>query len=192
MNTRMKKAIINTLVVLFCSTAFSQNTWTFNPKVGIGSTFLYNNPPNASATGKMGYEVDALIRYGQRLYGVSGLEWSQARTDLSGIGVTGVVDIQSVSIPLMLGYGLSEYHDLNPRIYGGMAWSFVTSINENYEGLDKDDFTNSIFGLRAGLGLDLMIFTFDLEYEHSISPLFKNFDETTYGRVKFTLGILIE
>ena len=188
----MKKVILHLLVLLFCTLSFGQNDWKFNPKVGIGSTFLYDNPTGTSSTGKMGYEVDVLVRYGQRFYGVSGVEWSQARTDLTGVGVTGIVDIQRATVPLMLGYGLSEYDDLNPRIYGGMAWSFVTSINENYEGLDKNDFNNSIFGLRVGLGLDLMIFTFDLEYEHSVSPLFKDYDDTTFGSVKFTLGILIE
>ena len=172
--------------------SYCQADWKFNPKVGIGSTFLYNNPPNTSSTGKLGYEVDVLARYGNKLYGASGIEWSQTRTDLNGIGITGVVDIQSITIPLIIGYGLSEYEDLNPRIYGGASWAFIASINENIEGVEKNDFHDSVLGLRAGVGLDLMIFSIDLEYEHSASPLFKDYNSTTYGRVKFTLGIVLK
>ena len=188
----MIRTILIPLFLLSSFLGYSQNSWTINPKMGIQSLFLYDNPPNTSSNGKLGYEVDVLARYGQNFYGTTGLEWNQTRTSLSGTGTTGSVDIQAITFPLILGYGLSDYSDLKPRIYGGTSWTIITSINENFEGIEKNDFKKSIFGLRGGIGLDLIIFTFDLEYEHSVSSLLKDFNNTSYGRVKFTLGILLQ
>ena len=139
----------------------------------------------------MGYAVDGLIRYGNKVYGLSGIEWNQVRTSLSGTSTTGLVDVQSIAIPLMIGVNLSEYPDLNPRLYGGISFTYITSINENLEGYSKNDFHESILGLRGGIGLDLIIFSFDLEYIHSLTPLFNANKNTTYGMLKFTTGILI-
>lgn len=54
--------------------------------------------------------------------------------------------------------------------------SLVTSVDDGGSPLaiKKDDFKSPVFGWNAGIGVDILVFFFDLNYQFGLSDVFEN------------------
>jgi hypothetical protein len=50
----------------------------------------------------------------------------------------------------------------NLRINAGPSFSYLLSVGENDLDLTKDDYKDAVWGLQAGLGLDVLFLSFDI------------------------------
>ena len=86
------------------------------------------------------------------------------------------VNLNTVQIPVMVGYQLLNLKAVKLRILGGPTVSVV--VNEEIE-IDKnipnpiteDDIKNGIWTLDAGFGVDILMFTIDVRYEWGLNNL---------------------
>ncbi|MCB0805757.1 MAG: hypothetical protein KDC05_08145, partial [Bacteroidales bacterium] len=91
-------------------------------------------------------------------------------------------DISGIRIPAFVGYQIIGGDDENIfglRVFGGPTASWVTKIEANDNKLEKDNFNNLIWGIDAGVGIDVWLLFIDWGYEWGITQVFKDDPEKT-------------
>ncbi len=103
----------------------------------------------------------------------------KSRIDFVEDGDLGPIDIpdydvnfEGLRIPLFLGGDLIEGENWGFRAYTGPNASIVLSTNDGLPGYEDDAFREILWGLNAGLGLDLGIVTIDLSQEWRLNNVF--------------------
>lgn len=139
--------------------------------------------PNEES-GRVGYALGGLLRFGGRLYFAPGLFYQSTGFQATGSDTISLetieetVGVSSVQVPVYIGYNLTGAADANStstlgvRIYAGPSISWVTSVADNDFGLTKDDYASTIVGGVLGAGVDISTFTIDLNYEIGLSEVF--------------------
>ena len=87
-------------------------------------------------------------------------------------------DFQTVDVPVLLGLKIVDKRSFNFRVYAGPLFSFITNKNRVdpdptqtgyegtfFDGISLDDFDDNYMGWQAGIGFDVLFFTFDARFE---------------------------
>jgi len=76
-----------------------------------------------------------------------------------------------VKIPVYAGYHLLGHESgaLALRLFAGPAVSIPGKISKGDDQISKDDISNAIFAVDAGVGVDILFLFVELNYEHSFS-----------------------
>ena len=102
-------------------------------------------------------------------------------------------DIHGVRIPVFVGYqiiGGDEENMFGLRVFGGGSMSWVTKIEGDGTNLDKDDFNNLLWGVDAGVGIDVWLLFLDVGYEWGLTQVFKEDpSEATNNTLWINLGM---
>jgi hypothetical protein len=181
----MKKLIVLAIVVLFALPGFSQVK--FGLKAGVSTTSLSMPSIKTITSGQTTYTVDALTaaKYGfhggafvritlfgvyiqpEFLFATRSNEYTVINVTNQTSPVSYVVkqNFNKLDIPVMVGLKLGPL-----RINAGPAATFlINSPKELINNPDyKDRYSKMTIGYQAGLGFDLLMFTFDLRYEGSL------------------------
>lgn len=150
-----------------------------NPQAGVTwSNYAFDDDVDINKdSGRVGYALGGNVRFGEKMYFAPGLFYQQtgfeatATDTVSASDVTEAVGINSLHIPLYLGYNLSAT-GVGFRVYAGPTVTLVTGVADNDFGLVKDDLESTIWGGVLGGGFDLTSITFDLNYEIGLSEVF--------------------
>ena len=95
------------------------------------------------------------------------------------------VNINSLKIPLGLGYDLVHENNFRFRVYGSAVANLILNVDENDLGVTKEMYNNLNMGANVGAGIDLFILTIEANYEIGVSDLFNNGDN---GIISFGTG----
>lgn len=169
----MKK---NCLLVLFClllSLSYGQRNKFFqlNPQFGINSSRLSTDPDFAEPSARVGYQFGADLRIGGKMFLEPGVYWYRVGSDLlttdqvTSQPLQDQVKINYLKVPLCVGYSVLDTRLLKFRGSTGLVPSFYSGIKDNIINLNNEDFNKLVLGLRFGIGVDILLFTFDLDYE---------------------------
>ncbi len=146
--------------------------------------------------GTTGYQLGGTVAFGEKFYVEPGFFWQRDNYDVNDPGDLGD-DIKkggysTIWIPLNVGYSLlgSEETTFGLRVFGGPSVKFVTSVVEE-GGITKDDFNNLLWGVNAGVGLDVWILFADLGYEWGLNEVIKSVDNSTNHHFWINFGVRI-
>jgi hypothetical protein len=189
----MKKFLLLLLGTLLINFASAQ--LTVNPQFGVNASRLTSDPAFANnPEGRVGYTIGLNLRIGDRVYLQPGGFWSQQGSrlvttdDLGDIEFQDDLDINFIKVPVLLGYKLVDGYGFALRIGAGGVANFLVDVKDNPFGKTRDDFNDTTFGLRAGLGMDIFFLTLDVDYEYGISHYFTDGSEKQQ-MLSFALGI---
>ncbi len=131
---------------------------------------------------EVGFTFGVDVMFGSRVYGQGGLHYETTKNSLHpDAGGSSSLKVSKVRIPLLLGYKLFDSdtdHFFNIRAFTGPNVSLVTSVDDGESplGINKDDFKSSVFGWNAGVGVDILVFFVDLNYQFGLSEVFEDLD----------------
>ncbi|NVK27834.1 MAG: PorT family protein [Flavobacteriia bacterium] len=174
----MKRVTTIIAAVLVASSAFAQ-TISVRPSFGFNLTHLTNEGVQwNSKEQRLGYQFGAGLMVGDKFYVEPGIYWNTMTKDLYDVNDPNEEifsnTIHSIRLPVTVGYHLigDESGIFDLRIFGGAAGSFITSVNSDAPGLEKDDFNSLLLDLHAGVGIDLWILFVEWHYLQGLTPVF--------------------
>lgn len=178
----MKKAFLLSALVFLTSVTFAQ--FTIGPKIGFTIGKLNTNFEEAKEEAKPGFQFGAFARFGDKLYLQPELMFvskgGTIQTDLNKSSVK----LNTMQIPIMVGYRLLNLKVVNLRVMGGPALSFIINkeitIKEGEQFIKDTNIKDAIWSLQLGAGVDVLMFTLDVRYEWGLNNLYDPQGETSY------------
>ncbi len=189
----MKKYSILIFFTLVTGTLFGQGADKdvyVNIKGGLNFSGLSDEPEGVSTNNKIGYNAGLDLRLGSGIIflqpGAFYYEYNQefsvnANTPSAS---TQEIKVQSIKIPVQLGLRPLTTDILAIRINAGPAFNFPVNVSRESGNLtiNRDDYKSASVGGVVGAGIDLSVFTFDVNYEFGLS------DYVDFSNSNFTSG----
>ena len=164
----MKKLL---LLVFVLATTLLHAQSQFNLKGGLNFTqqsdiFFEDGEIN----GAQGFQIGAEWRLGNRLYMAPGLYYFEHQSDVTFVNEVNLdpiqIQFQGVRVPLYFGADLVRGETIGFRLYGGPNISFILNHEKDLANFfDDDPVRETLWGLNAGMGIDLGFISFDLTHE---------------------------
>jgi hypothetical protein len=184
------------VLALFCFHASAQAVIVLTPQIGVNASRLTSDPEGAENSMRPGWQAGGYLRLGQdNLYLQPGIFWYRISTQLETkeslqesqvFGNT----IDSIQIPLMVGFHVINTGRFNLRLQLGAAADIITGVDENPR-ISKEDLNDMNWLLKAAVGVDIAIVTLDLGYDKGISNYFKDDADNTgkMDSIVFNVGL---
>lgn len=192
----MRKLILIFIsVFLFFSNTFGQLPFSLGAKVGFNSSKMITEITNVTDIKnhvKTGLLAGAFIRINlSALYLQPEIYFAKKGGDFQSTTIpqfqnkvfTQQTVLNTIDIPLLVGVKLINLNVVNLRIMAGPVISFVTSkdisnqvdnVSSGSLALATTDYKNSIWSIQAGIGIDVLNFTFDVRYEWGLNNISDN------------------
>ncbi len=173
------KKLLFFLVILLAGQTILLGQFELRPTLGITRSAL-KDFSEVDIKSEVGYTFGVDIMFGSRVYLQSGLHYESNKNKLyPDSGGSSTLKVSKVRIPLLVGYKLFDSntdHFFNVRANTGPSVSFVTSVDDGESALaiKKDDFNSSVFGWNAGVGVDILVFFVDINYQFGLSDVFED------------------
>lgn len=155
-----------------------------NPKVGVNLSALDTKLQDIDAEARAGWNAGFDLRMGKGLVFLSpGLHYYSVTARLfkeidspDDVDLSEETTIQSIRVPVNVGVRLTGSGGLlNLHAKGGIVPAYVINVKERPSfNLDMEDLNRLTWGANVGLGLDVLFFTVDLNYEIGLSKFFKD------------------
>ncbi|MFK7969517.1 MAG: outer membrane beta-barrel protein [Bacteroidia bacterium] len=146
------------------------------PQVGLNLTRYNTDPPPFVQTARVGLDFGGQVRIGGQFYVQPGIafmrqqvELEEIRFPLPPIPNRDQINQNSLMLNALIGYNLIYSDAFCFRINAGPTATWVTAVSTNKLNLTKSNFNSIQYGARAGLGIDIAVFTFDLNYDHGLN-----------------------
>ena len=102
-----------------------------------------------------------------------------------------ILEISRVKLPVRLGYYFSDVDNLvRFRMNVGVQGSWLMEIKSDEDTFNEDDFNDTLLDATAGIGVDIIWLTFDLNYTYGLSPFLKVNDSHS-NVVTATVGLAL-
>ena len=165
----MKRIFLLAAILGIASLTFGQ--FTLGPKIGVNMSKLSTNIEDVTEDMKTGFQFGAFARFGKKLYVQPEVLFSTKGGTLSNYSedATVKVNLNTVEIPVEVGFKLLNLKVVSLNIMGGPSASFVVKeeieINKEIENpITEDHIKNTIWNFNLGIGVDVLMFTFDVRY----------------------------
>lgn len=178
----MKKLFLLFAGLLSINIASAQ--FSIGPKVGYISTKLSTDKDDIKTSLKDGLIVGAFARIGNKFYIQPEINWYTSgtvfkRPELESLSpFEQEIKLNNIQIPLFVGIKLIDLKLVNLRATGGVTANFV--VNKSIITFDGDNYINPIkesdindihWGLQVGAGVDVLMFTLDVQYIAGMSKI---------------------
>jgi len=184
----MKKLILLAGLLWIGVSLPAQNLISFGPKVGWNSTRLSKDYKDYLQDMKSGFQggiffslnLDKFYVQPEGYFSLKRGTFESSIEDpfnpAGSLNVKQTVRLQTVDVPLLLGYRLLDLKLAKLRIWGGPVASYVLdkqytlSIDgvDQSERISRDDFKDATWSVQFGAGLDLLMLTFDVGYDFGL------------------------
>ena len=192
----MRKTILTLSFLTLVLSTFAIGPFTIGLKAGINSNKVTTDNTtvsNFTSPGKSGYDVGVFARFGKKVY----LQPEVLYCVINGYSTSGTsssqtVKLNTIQIPVLLGFKVIDLKLASLRIFTGPAMSYVTtksitSIPSNI--LSGNDFKNSYWDWQAGAGIDIGMLTLDVRYGFGITKLSDTANSYTNNGKVITMSI---
>ena len=185
----MKKITLVLVVILLPVTIFAQGLISFGPKIGWNTDRLSTDYSAYIKDFKSGFQGGFFFSlYINKFYIQPEAYFSIKRGALettfgnptdpnSTLNISQSVSLESVDIPILLGYKLLDLKLARFRIWGGPVASYL--VNKEYSlsvngfnqssRITREDFKSATWSAQVGVGIDLLMLTVDVGYEFGLS-----------------------
>ncbi len=160
------------------------------PQVGVNLFNFNDNYEDGEFNGKSGLHIGAEIRSGKKFYVSIGGQYFRFNSRFEGIAGLFDYDVkmEGVRVPLYVAGDLIGAERWGLRLFVGPSASFILSTDDELPGFEDDAFNDLRWGFNAGAGLDLGIFTLDLNYEIGLNNVFSNKNIEAKSNILFVTG----
>lgn len=179
----MKKLTTVLIVLLFSGSMFGQ--FHFGPQVGYAASNLTVSGSDIVNNLKSNLLIGAFARFGEKIYVQPEVNWLTQGSSFSyqpslndPLNVEQKIKLNSIQVPLSVGWRLINLKVVNIRIMGGITANFITNVeidNDPPTGSDywitKDDFKNVQWQWQLGAGVDVFMFALDVKYFGGINDI---------------------
>ena len=141
------------------------------PQIGVTS-IDYSVEDLDSSTGAA-FEIGGKVRIGPRFYVEPGIFYKYGGGTLTDGTDEGDLDIGDFRFPVVVGLKVVASRVLELRVFGGGNVAFVTTASGSgaLEEVEKDDIAGTLWGARAGAGVDFTLITVDVGYDWGLTNM---------------------
>lgn len=165
---------------------FAQAQIRVSPKVGVNVSSVDQSLTDFQAEGRAGWNAGLDLRVGDGLFFLNpGLHYYSNTARIvdnldedTRIDFTEETTIQSLKAPLNIGLRITGDNGLlGLYVKGGMTPTYVLGVDKtDFFDFDEDQLNRLTWGANVGVGIDVLFFTAELNYESGISDYFKDVD----------------
>ena len=147
--------------------------------------------------GSAGYQFGGGVLIGNKFYVEPSLQIGKMTSTISD-QTTSLDDFEMkqsfVRIPVYAGYHLLGAEDqmLALRVFAGPAITIPGKLDNELSIVEKDNMNKSLWGVDAGVGLDIFFLFVELNYEHSFTDRFIDGAEGKHNSVYINAGVHID
>lgn len=177
----MKRILLSFALIVSVTAVMAQ--LSLGPKIGYTASRLTTDSEQVKEEFKNTLHFGAFARLGTKTYLQPELLFMTKGTKFGYSFAEGAeqdIKLNTIDIPVLLGFKLIDMKVANIRAMGGPVASFVIDKSiETTSGLaaelpTKDDFSDTNWGLQAGVGADFLSLTLDIRYEFGLSDMFED------------------
>ena len=168
----MKKSLLLIALILSGLTATYAQV---EIKALVGTNFASLNGHNLTdVKANGGYHFGGGLLFGDKFYVEPGIQFGKKSSTITMSTTEFDFDQNFVRIPVYAGYHLLGHESgaLALRVFGGPAVTIPGSIKKGDDQISKDDINNALWGIDAGVGLDILFLFVEVNYEYSMSDHF--------------------
>ena len=176
----MKKIVLIILLLIgFSMFSFSQTT--VKVAFGINTSRLNTDNGSWSNEARVGWQTGGSWLMGNKFYIEPGVYYASISSSMvhkDNAQLSFDSKINMFRIPVFAGYhilGNASDSFFNLRVFGGPTMSFITSVTET-EALKKDDFSKMLWGVDAGIGVNVWWLFLDIGYEWGLNNVYSHDD----------------
>ncbi|WKN44425.1 outer membrane beta-barrel protein [Tunicatimonas pelagia] len=174
------------IIILFLSVSLAhaqsendKNKVYVNPKVGVHFASLSTETAEQGSRVGMNVGIDMLIKSSKKswFFWQPGLHYYRTGAQLVHQGTTqqemdNQVHFNTLKAPISGGMYLTGSDGLL-RIWvnAGITPTLLLGVQENEYGLSREAFRGATLGINGGIGIEVLIVTLELNYEHGITPM---------------------
>jgi len=173
----MKKVIVLFAALAIWSFAGAQSV-NFGPKVGFTTAQLSTDLDDIKTDFQTNFYGGVFLRMGKKAY---------LQPEVNFVTKGGIIQkkdlvddqtikLKTIEVPVLLGSRLIDLKFANLRLMAGPSVSFVIDKDVSLKGNDepifgKDSLKDALWGIQAGAGLDILMFTLDIRYEWGLTNM---------------------
>lgn len=175
----MKKTILTLSFLTLVLSTFAIGPFTIGLKAGINSNKVTatenTGVSNFTSPAKSGYDVGVFARFGKKIYLQPEILYcviNGQSTNGSGASSSQTFKLNTIQIPVLLGFKIIDLKLASLRVFTGPAMSYVTtkSISGALD-FNAKDFKNNYWDWQVGAGVDIGMLTLDVRYGLGITKL---------------------
>ena len=192
----MKKLLLILAVVLFANVARAEGFgFHFGPKVGYQTAVLsldkadiktgFSEHLTAGIFGRVC--IKNILIQPELMWFKSTQMFSLKGADLNELHPRVEMSQQNLALPILIGYQFVDLKLLKLRAHAGPVMYFVVDQNGtcDYNNQELDVEANNLtWGGAVGLGIDILLFTLDVNYSFGLTDIVKT-DQVTFGNQTF-------
>lgn len=191
----MKKQLL--FIVLISIALISNGQVELKGMAGFNFSNLSKNPEGTEISGTGGYQFGASAIIGDKFYVEPSIQFVRLARDFETDGDNSTYNVKEnwVRVPVHLGYRLGGEDKLVAlRVFAGPAVSFLGNYDTGSSVYTKDalEINKTTFSLDGGVGVDILIFFAELNYDYSLTKYssLEEFDSKN-GTFYFNVGVRI-
>lgn len=189
------RKIILLIMILFATLALtSQSVFDFGIRGGFNNSKITTNVKSIVHNTLEGYQMGLFCRVGGKSHlqpevfiasrgGALDIQYD------NGLMVTKNIMLNTVEIPLLVGYKLINLRNFNMRVQAGPSVSFIIDKEVYFtEELDLPDYQtienemlDELWGFKVGAGLDIFFITFDVRYEIGLNNFYNSAVQSSFN-----------
>lgn len=187
------KKIFLFLVFLFVLSGISYGQLDISFMAGVNSSNFRSDPNQYIIMDDRGFQAGAHIRIGKKTYFETGAQWLQScnkfQSCLGCLMTTDEVRVTQVRIPAYIGRRIICLGVVDLRVNTGPTIRIVNEVLDNEHNIDTDFFTDAAWSWDFGAGLDVLMFSFDVNYEVGINNFIPSPESTQNDILSITAGL---
>ena len=182
----MKKILAITLLMLSAILTEAQVPgFNIGPKIGYNTRKLPTDKSDIKSSADGAIQFGLFARIGKKLYLQPEVNYVVKGGTIYKNGSTNVkIKLNSITVPLLVGYKLVDFKAFNIRLMGGPTASFIINKNvpvgqlqSNFPVKSKNDIKDAIWSLQVGGGVDVLNVTVDVRYEIGINNIYQGTED---------------
>jgi hypothetical protein len=192
------KRLLAILSLLFCASCIHAQIpgFSIGPKIGF-NTLKFTTDLNTIKSDPDGaFQFGAFARIGKKIYLQPEVDYVTKGGKITFGGDMVKIKLNSVTVPLLVGYRLINAGIFNIRVMAGPAISMlvdktvpVSGLPDSFPLKSKNDIKNSMWSVQFGGGVDVLNFTLDLRYEMGIDNMYTGQSDLTMRNNLFNVSL---
>lgn len=207
----MKKYFLLALLGIAVLAVKAQSPVSLGIKAGYASSKISTNVSDIKTDIKNGFVAGAFVRFKLKKWylqpeayfaakgGELSYDMSQIDPNSPQTAITQKVNLQTIDVPVLLGYKLIDPPMMNLRIHGGPVASLVLNkdISITTDGVDtpsgdfEETLKDAIWGAQVGAGVDFLVFTLDVRYEFGLSNIYDKPENATGNLEEYKTNVFL-
>jgi len=181
------KRILAVFIFLLLSFCIQAQIPGFNigPKIGYNTRKFTTDLATIQSDPEGAFQFGAFMRIGKKIYVQPEASYIVKGGKISMDGGAPIkIKLNSITVPVLVGFRLINAGVFNARVMAGPAFSFITDktvpMNEiptSFPIKTEKDLKDSMWSFQMGGGVDVLNFTLDVRYEIGVDNIYTGADD---------------